>query len=271
MHTHLAEWDLATIDRFWDHMSQKPEPGSYFSYFCREGLTKFLDHTGHFKGCVLDYGCGPGYLLEYMAQIRPENTYTGVDFSLNSITKANSKLQGQSNWRGAHHIQSLPTSFDREFDVVTCIEVIEHLSDDYLTATLAEIRRVLRPEGTCLFTTPFNENLEDNRVFCPFCATSFHGMQHLRTWNIQTLTEVLKKNGFDVIYCNHLNFEQFQASYRYWDSWKDVSPRSLIRWILDKKAILLDKVSPRQFPEGREFRRLAVEQQHLCAVVSPTP
>lgn len=43
---------------------------------------------------------------------------------------------------------------DATFDVVTCTEVLEHVPEEIEDGVIAEIRRVIRPDGTFLFTVP---------------------------------------------------------------------------------------------------------------------
>ena len=47
---------------------------------------------------------------------------------------------------------------------------------------LEEVRRVLRPGGHVIMTTPHREDMGKNEVLCPNCRCVFHRMQHLRSF-----------------------------------------------------------------------------------------
>ena len=52
---------------------------------------------------------------------------------------------------------------DGSFDLVICIEVVEHLESH--RRLFAEVRRVLRPEGRFVFTTPNIQSLKSRMTF----------------------------------------------------------------------------------------------------------
>lgn len=94
---------------------------------------------------LLDLGCGPGNMLDYLA--RRGEVY-GSDYSADAL--------GFCRSRDYHRLfradfQRLPVA-DASFDIVTCIDVLEHLDDD--VRAIAELRRILRPGGTLLVTVP---------------------------------------------------------------------------------------------------------------------
>ncbi|HVG30796.1 MAG TPA: class I SAM-dependent methyltransferase [Pyrinomonadaceae bacterium] len=93
----------------------------------------------------LDVGCGTGANLEMLARF---GAAEGVDVSEDAL--AFCRARGLSNVRrGA--AESLPYA-DGEFDVVTALDVVEHLDDDL--AGLREMRRVLKRDGRALLFVP---------------------------------------------------------------------------------------------------------------------
>jgi SAM-dependent methyltransferase len=97
------------------------------------------------RGRVLDIGCGqvPFFLLhtEFAEKIgverSPVATYDGVALVATDVERIN----------------CLPFA-DSSFDVVTMLAVVEHLSPEGLIELLVEIRRVLKPRGRLVITTP---------------------------------------------------------------------------------------------------------------------
>lgn len=95
---------------------------------------------------ILDIGCGEGFLLEHL----PSHVqYIGIDNSSEAIQLAkNNKILKSENPKKIQNIKfqkesvySLPFS-DNEFDLITCLEVLEHLKD--YEKALSEIKRVAK-------------------------------------------------------------------------------------------------------------------------------
>lgn len=99
----------------------------------------------HTQSCarVLDYGAGSGDLV---TQLRAAGIVAdGLEFS----EDAREYCQSQ---RGITLLSDLHETRDGEYELVSMIEVIEHLTE--LQGTLAEVYRVLAPGGKLLITTP---------------------------------------------------------------------------------------------------------------------
>lgn len=104
----------------------------------------------HSTARVLDYGAGSGQLV---AQLRTKGILAeGLEFSAEARRYC-------ENVRGFSLLSDLGEVKEGQYDFVSMIEVIEHLTE--LQTTLAELHRVLAPGGTLLVTTP---NLEGYRA-----------------------------------------------------------------------------------------------------------
>jgi SAM-dependent methyltransferase len=131
----------------------------------------------------------------------------GADYSADAVTKANGRFASREAWEGAIQIADQRVPVDAEqFDVVICIETIEHLFDEARDRLLREFRRLLKPGGWLLLTTPNEENLDRDTVFCPNCAYAFHRMQHMSSWSKAALTELLISADFKVDFCEGIHF-----------------------------------------------------------------
>jgi 2-polyprenyl-6-hydroxyphenyl methylase/3-demethylubiquinone-9 3-methyltransferase len=99
---------------------------------------------------VLDVGCGGGYTCEFLAQ--REATVTGIDQSSACITAAQDhmRLMGLTIDYYTGISEKMPFPGDH-FDIVVCVDVLEHVQS--VSATIAEIARVLKPGGLFLFDT----------------------------------------------------------------------------------------------------------------------
>jgi SAM-dependent methyltransferase len=264
-----SDWDSESVRRFWEYYSSRAHCQSvYFSRMVGRGIANLLRLTGRLSGDVLDFGCGPGYLIPHLLDLGLPIRCAGVDSSETSVTRANERFRDNPAWRGAAVLRGMPSPFpDAGFRVVTCIETLEHLPDHILRSYLAEIRRLLHPQGVALFTTPHAEDLDANFVYCPFCDTEFHRMQHVQSFSTRSMAELLHAAGFQVLFCEGIDLVALQRPFP-----SRGGHRGLLGWrhlAADLRCRWRDSLAPRRFPDGRELRRMLGPGPHLCAVASP--
>ena len=94
---------------------------------------------------VLDAGCGSGRTLEELADY---GEVCGIELDPEAAEVARSRRAGEVE---TGRLEELPWA-DATFDLITCLDVIEHTPDD--RRTLRELRRVCRPGGWLLATVP---------------------------------------------------------------------------------------------------------------------
>jgi ubiquinone/menaquinone biosynthesis C-methylase UbiE len=99
---------------------------------------------------VLDASCGIGYGLEILSQAGAASV-TGVDISAEAIGEAKSRFGKFAAELVEADLRKLPFE-DDSFDAVVSFETIEHIEEP--KAALAEIDRVLRPDGILVISSP---------------------------------------------------------------------------------------------------------------------
>lgn len=136
---------------------------------------------------LLDAGCGSGRELDELAAW---GSVTGVDLCAESVASA--RARGHADVHCAA-IERMPFP-DERFDVVTCLDVIEHTPDD--RATLTELRRVTRPGGLLVVTVPAYQSL-----------WSAHDVvnRHFRRYRAASLREAAVESGWSVVRDTHFN------------------------------------------------------------------
>lgn len=136
---------------------------------------------------ILDAGCGSGRTLDDLAG---RGRVAGVDVSPRAVEAA--RARGHADVHVAA-VERLPFA-DSSFDLVTCLDVIEHTPDD--RATLAELLRVTRPGGTLVVTVPAYQRL-----------WSAHDVinQHHRRYVAAQLRAAAVEGGWQAVADTHFN------------------------------------------------------------------
>ena len=259
------DWTPQTIARFFAWMGTNPHKQDvYFSLQVGEALVRFLDMAGVLKGKVIDYGCGPGYLLNLL--IEKNVQLYGADFSAEAVDIVNRRFQGRPAWNGVKLIRSMPSPElpSDTFDLATCVETIEHLPVEPLEETLTQLRRIVKPGGYLFLTTPGNENLDKGMGYCPFCEAEFHAWQHVRTFTPDSLRRILVDRGWEVTFCDSLTLWRFM--HRPWPGKWDFNLRYAMGSWHRLRATIADRLWPRPFPDGRMLKVLTRPGPHLIAL-----
>ena len=100
---------------------------------------------------VVDVGCGGGLLSESLAARGA--AVLGIDASDDAVAAARAHLRGSEldvEYR-VTTAEALADSLPKRFDLVTCMELIEHVPDG--EALVAACARLTRPGGTVVFST----------------------------------------------------------------------------------------------------------------------
>lgn len=114
---------------------------------------------------ALDVGCGPGDLLEELAERLPGARISGADVSEQSIALARKKDPGAELFLAdltAPDFEARQADRLGLFDLVVCSEVLEHIEDDALAAR--RLAEWLAPGGQLIVTVPGGRMSRFDRV-----------------------------------------------------------------------------------------------------------
>ncbi len=101
-------------------------------------------------GRLLDAGCGTGGFLARMRDLGRFDRLCGIDVSAEAVELARRAVP-EADVRVAP-LDAIPFA-DREFELVSSLDVLQHVPAGALERSLAELHRVLRPGGTLLVRT----------------------------------------------------------------------------------------------------------------------
>ena len=142
------------------------------------------------KGRLLDIGCALGFFLE----LARDNGWDvqGLEISRYAYNYAKNmlKLPVMNKTLEKSRFKS------NSFDVVTMFDVIEHLSDPKFT--LKEIRRILKPNGLLVITTP-NIGSITARILWKNWEEVRRVREHIYFFSEYTLKKILKSLNFEVL------------------------------------------------------------------------
>lgn len=183
--------DNQTIqDNIWEHYQNAQVESFDMSYPRLQQLAAMCKPGER----VLSIGVGSGY-METLLHKRGAKL-SALDPSEASIARLREQIPiGEAAQAG--YSQKMPFG-DQVFDVVIMTEVLEHLHTDILDPTFDEVRRVLDKGGRFIGTVPFNEDLEEEQVFCPHCGKTFHRWGHHQSYDVARMSGYLERHGFAI-------------------------------------------------------------------------
>lgn len=203
MNYKVVEWTDEKVKRFWDYESQFPE--NYFTFQVGHVVISKLKKFFPKAKTVLDYGCGPGFLIPHL--MKENLRVTALEFSNESLQNVKNKFGGQPLFEGAFSLEEIISS-GKKYDVIFILEVVEHINDYYLNETFKNVHKFLNDQGVAIITTPNDEDLSKMQICCPECNTVFHRWQHVRNWNRNTLSAAVTNGGFKIIEMIEINFSE---------------------------------------------------------------
>ena len=118
----------------------------------------YIDEIAGLKGKrIIDVGCGGGILSESMAKRGAD--VTGIDMGKAPLSVARLHLLETGQHVNYQQItaEQFAESASESFDIVTCMEMLEHVPDP--SSTIAACAKLCKPNGHVFFST-INRNLK---------------------------------------------------------------------------------------------------------------
>lgn len=180
-----AEQDVVDPERL--RIAFEPASVAYYARFL-DWLTRSMRLPGR---RLLDVGCGTG---GFLAVARDEGWQgRGLEIGRASARYASETLGLDVSQGTLYQLDGSTQSYD----AVSMIEVIEHLEQP--VAALAIVRKLLRPDGMLLVTTPNFDSLY-RRLFGSRWWVINCEDEHIVLFSRTTLIGMLEDNGFEVVF-----------------------------------------------------------------------
>lgn len=158
---------------------------------------------------LVDCGAGTGRFAQEASR---KCTAIAVDDHDESLEIARKHLGADAVRRGSCTALPFP---DAAADIVTALDVIEHIKDDY--QAVAEMARILKPGGVIVITVP---------AFQALWSDWDVALHHFRRYRRPGLRALLAGAGLEVVRCDYVNVLAFPAVWalRKWRTWLPSSP-----------------------------------------------
>lgn len=150
---------------------------------------------------VLDAASGEGYgsymLSKYAQKV------IGVDLSQQAIDNAKKKYNDRDNLEYIQgSVADLSFIKTHSIDVVVSFETIEHVPEDVQKAFILEIKRVLKPDGLLIMSSPNKKEYSDRY--------DFHNEFHIHELYVDEFVDLLKKEFENIdLYRQYLEVASF--------------------------------------------------------------
>jgi 2-polyprenyl-3-methyl-5-hydroxy-6-metoxy-1,4-benzoquinol methylase len=201
-----------------------------------KSLVLRLVNSEKLSGNLLDFGAGRGELLSLLQAQRRFTTLSGAD-----VLSRPAWLPSSIEW--IEQDLNAPLAAERQFDVVICSEVIEHLENP--RHTFRSIHAALRPGGSLVLTMPNQESLRSYAAllfrghFVSFVDSCYPA--HITALLHTDLKRICRECGFEqprFAYSNHGLVPKLPAT-----TWQQVSLGLLAgRCFSDNLALIAKKI-----------------------------
>ena len=212
-------WEIAEIHSLLKSLSLDNAPPAELANYLNEDFERFLitwNLLRNHSGSALEIGANPYFTTILLREFSNLTVNLTNSFDANSKGKSSQTVSysypttaGSISYSGEFEYENINVEIDKfpyedgEFDVVIFCEVVEHLISDPVAA-LTEMRRVLKPGGTLIVSTPNVARLENvskmivgANIYDPYSGYGPYG-RHNREFTRHELVHLLQFCGFAV-------------------------------------------------------------------------
>ena len=200
-------WSSELVTKFWNGVAQTRLDEISFS---RLGGARLLDFVADYLvpgNRCLDFGAGNGKLVELLIK----RGCRAAAFEPSPDRRA--MLSRMEFTSSPDFLGLIDDKSDETFDLVIAAEVIEHILDEDLDHVIDRIHRFLKPGGILIVTTPHDEDLDLNSVYCPVSDTIFHRWQHVRSFTAESLNALFAQRGFERLHDHRVDYSDAGSIY----------------------------------------------------------
>jgi len=209
---------------------------------------------------VLEVGCGGGGTLAWLKESGRAQWTAGIELSPEAAAVAATRVDdvrcGDADALLAHFPEG-------SFDLILCLDVLEHLLDPW--ATLARIQTLLRPGGRVITSLP---NVRHHSVVLPllfrgrweYREAGIMDRTHLRFFSRQGIAALMRGAGLREV--------RALPTYTWggWDKWKDRVTFGLLRGLLAFQYLVLAErpAASEQEPTARRTGSASASRPTAC-------
>jgi SAM-dependent methyltransferase len=194
------------------------------SHIKAAAVKKLLDLQAPWK--VLDAGCGSGVFTSWISELMPASRVLGIDASQKAIQQASllAERNGKANlFFELHDLSNL--SFESCFDLVICLDVLEHIVDD--EGVIRRLQASLIPGGKMIIHVP-RRHQDQYRAFDGWVKWSDHG--HVRDeYTPDEIVERLLRGNLEILSCQPTFFP---AQAPFWEISTKLWSKPALNWLL---------------------------------------
>lgn len=140
---------------------------------------------------LLDVGCGCAYIAKHF--INSGTRVVSLDVAQANAEKALKKYPSDNHAAVVADVFALPFK-ENTFDCIVASEIIEHTVDPH--AFVEALKRVLKPGGTLIISTPYKEKIEYS--LCIHCNCKTPKNAHLHSFDKNNMRSLHSMSGLEV-------------------------------------------------------------------------
>jgi 2-polyprenyl-3-methyl-5-hydroxy-6-metoxy-1,4-benzoquinol methylase len=180
-----------------DYIAERINKQYQYQKLVRNAKNMLLENNGaarNSKLSWLDVGCGLGYLLD--VAFDEGFAVSGIEFNKSAVEYIRSKYVYD-----VRHGDILKADFQKNFDVISAIDVIEHLHDPF--GFIRKLRQTIEPNGLLIIGT-MDSDSPISRLFGKRLEDFRRIREHLFFFSRKTLSAILESNGFEVLHIEYV-------------------------------------------------------------------